>query len=215
MSETQEENIIVDDVLFEEEVRPKLYCGDKENLPQGYQDFGSRHTCLKKGFGVGRGTTEDKVSQYMPIILSLIPSQVLYQFIANNQGSEVVAFLASHIPSNLLPPGAAPPQQQRRIPQYRLDQLQDIAQDLQININKPDGFPKNRNELIVEIIQRLDILSATIGEEEVQQAPEDNAPFMFFTTPAPEMPQANSPRRQQINEMVAQAAAQEASRHQG
>jgi len=32
--------------------REKKYCGTKEQLPQGYTAFGTRHDCLKKGFGV-------------------------------------------------------------------------------------------------------------------------------------------------------------------
>ena len=31
----------------------KLYCGDKERLPEEYTGFGSRRDCLKKGVGVG------------------------------------------------------------------------------------------------------------------------------------------------------------------
>lgn len=34
-------------------LRPKLYCGDKDILPDGYADYGSRYHCLKKGIGVG------------------------------------------------------------------------------------------------------------------------------------------------------------------
>lgn len=32
---------------------PKLYCGNSENLPENYDDFGTRYDCLKKGVGVG------------------------------------------------------------------------------------------------------------------------------------------------------------------
>jgi hypothetical protein len=31
--------------------RPKVYCGNKTELPQGYARFGQRHECLKRGFG--------------------------------------------------------------------------------------------------------------------------------------------------------------------
>ena len=30
----------------------RAYCGTHEILPEGYTSFGSRHDCLKKGFGV-------------------------------------------------------------------------------------------------------------------------------------------------------------------
>lgn len=35
------------------QVTKKIYCGDKNNLPPEYTDFGSRRDCLKKGVGVG------------------------------------------------------------------------------------------------------------------------------------------------------------------
>jgi hypothetical protein len=31
----------------------KVYCGKKDALPLGYDRFGERYECLKKGFGVG------------------------------------------------------------------------------------------------------------------------------------------------------------------
>ncbi len=31
--------------------RRKIYCGDKEDLPAGYNRFGTRHECLKRGYG--------------------------------------------------------------------------------------------------------------------------------------------------------------------
>jgi hypothetical protein len=30
----------------------KIYCGDKEELPEGYHVFGTRSQCLRRGFGV-------------------------------------------------------------------------------------------------------------------------------------------------------------------
>jgi hypothetical protein len=30
----------------------KIYCGDKEELPDGYHVFGTRSQCLRRGFGV-------------------------------------------------------------------------------------------------------------------------------------------------------------------
>lgn len=35
-----------------------LYCGDKQELPQGYDGFDTRYNCLKKGIGVGRSLRE-------------------------------------------------------------------------------------------------------------------------------------------------------------
>ena len=33
--------------------KPKLYCGNKEELPPGYDDFGTRYSCLRSGVGIG------------------------------------------------------------------------------------------------------------------------------------------------------------------
>ena len=30
-----------------------LYCGNNEEIPEGYDGLGSRYDCLKKGIGVG------------------------------------------------------------------------------------------------------------------------------------------------------------------
>ena len=30
----------------------KLYCGNKQNLPNGYDDFGNLYDCLRIGYGV-------------------------------------------------------------------------------------------------------------------------------------------------------------------
>jgi len=39
-----------------------MYCGTREMLPDGYDDFGNRYDCLKKGYGVGRGILKDKIN---------------------------------------------------------------------------------------------------------------------------------------------------------
>ncbi len=33
--------------------RPRLYCGNQEILPPGYDGFGTRYSCLRSGVGVG------------------------------------------------------------------------------------------------------------------------------------------------------------------
>ncbi len=35
------------------ERRPRLYCGNQEVLPAGYDGFGTRYSCLRSGVGVG------------------------------------------------------------------------------------------------------------------------------------------------------------------
>jgi hypothetical protein len=37
----------------ESQPNKKLYCGDKDELPEEYTGFGSRNDCLRKGVGVG------------------------------------------------------------------------------------------------------------------------------------------------------------------
>jgi len=32
---------------------PRLYCGNKNPIPQGYDGYDNRYNCLKKGIGVG------------------------------------------------------------------------------------------------------------------------------------------------------------------
>ena len=55
---------------------PALYCGNSDVLPPGYEDFGSRYSCLRKGFGVGSGVTTNK-------ILNVIPEDDIRQRIQN------------------------------------------------------------------------------------------------------------------------------------
>jgi len=33
--------------------KPKLYCGNQEELPPDYDDFGTRYSCLRSGVGIG------------------------------------------------------------------------------------------------------------------------------------------------------------------
>ena len=44
--------------------REKLYCGDKTQLPGGYDRFGSLHECLMKGVGVGARMPENKIREW-------------------------------------------------------------------------------------------------------------------------------------------------------
>lgn len=32
---------------------PRLYCGNREPLPEGYDGYDSRYNCLRKGVGIG------------------------------------------------------------------------------------------------------------------------------------------------------------------
>jgi len=40
--------------------KEKIYCGDQKKLPDGYDRFGTRGECLRKGFGVAMYATQRK-----------------------------------------------------------------------------------------------------------------------------------------------------------
>jgi hypothetical protein len=50
IEEDNDEEVIEEDVVFVE-AKPAVYCGDKKRLPKGYEKFGSRNQCLRKGYG--------------------------------------------------------------------------------------------------------------------------------------------------------------------
>lgn len=58
----------------------KIYCGDKDNLPEGYDRLGSLHACLQKGVGIGKRKRAEKgpKSILIPITLFLIFSTGLF-----------------------------------------------------------------------------------------------------------------------------------------
>ena len=44
---------LISDKIDKTQMTRKKYCGDKNDLPAKYTEFGSRRDCLKKGIGVG------------------------------------------------------------------------------------------------------------------------------------------------------------------
>jgi len=44
-------------------VETKVYCGNDENLPEGYDRFGALHECFVKGVGVGRRQKAVKIDK--------------------------------------------------------------------------------------------------------------------------------------------------------
>jgi len=60
----------------------RLYCGDSNRLPNGYDGFGSRDTCLQTGFGVGRakGSGPWKFDKYKRKYATLILVSVLVAY---------------------------------------------------------------------------------------------------------------------------------------
>lgn len=38
---------------------PRNYCGTKQVLPDGYNDFADRYSCLRKGYGIAKYNCEN------------------------------------------------------------------------------------------------------------------------------------------------------------
>jgi hypothetical protein len=57
----------------------RIYCGDKNELPEGYDRFGSLPRCLQKGVGVGKIITAKKVQKS-----NKLKKQGKYKFIGIN-----------------------------------------------------------------------------------------------------------------------------------
>jgi hypothetical protein len=74
----------------------KLYCGNKEILPEGYTGFSPRHGCLKKGFGVGRGQANDKIDKYVPILIGLCDKQKIMMYINKNNDKDMLKFIGKY-----------------------------------------------------------------------------------------------------------------------
>jgi hypothetical protein len=47
--------------------KPKLYCGKAEELPDGYDDYGTSFECLRKGFGAGYATASNKEQKILSL----------------------------------------------------------------------------------------------------------------------------------------------------
>jgi hypothetical protein len=45
-----------------EYTRPRIYCGNKDTLPNKYQYFGSPYTCLQTGIAVGRKLAGEEIT---------------------------------------------------------------------------------------------------------------------------------------------------------
>lgn len=43
--------------------KPKIYCGDKDEVPEGYSGRGSRSACLRRGVGVGMYIKEKQLRE--------------------------------------------------------------------------------------------------------------------------------------------------------
>jgi len=41
----------------------KYYCGNSDDLPDNYHDFGTLHTCFLKGFGIAKKNKAEKESK--------------------------------------------------------------------------------------------------------------------------------------------------------
>ncbi len=57
--------------------RKKLYCGDADELPSGYDDFGKRSQCLRKGYGAALVySTEDQRKKAVESMVSKGPRRI-------------------------------------------------------------------------------------------------------------------------------------------
>lgn len=53
---------------------PKIYCGNSDNLPQGYTRNGTRFECLKKGYGAALVySTADQRKRAIESIIAKVP----------------------------------------------------------------------------------------------------------------------------------------------
>ena len=52
-----------DDQKYVSEGKTDIYCGDDLLLPDYYDDFGTRHKCLKKGMGIGMGMSDASIAK--------------------------------------------------------------------------------------------------------------------------------------------------------
>ena len=57
--------------------RKKLYCGDADELPSGYTDFGTPSQCLRKGYGAALVySTEDQRKKAVQNMVSKGPRKI-------------------------------------------------------------------------------------------------------------------------------------------
>jgi hypothetical protein len=52
-----------DDARFIADGKIDIYCGDDLLLPDSYDEFGSLNACLKKGIGIGMGSSDSVISK--------------------------------------------------------------------------------------------------------------------------------------------------------
>ena len=65
MPSQREESKIRMENKEDEEDKPKLYCGLSDDLPDGYDDFGSTYDCMKKGIGTGIFLPEEQRKKFI------------------------------------------------------------------------------------------------------------------------------------------------------
>ena len=55
----------------------KIYCGDKENLPDNYDSFGNLAQCLQKGVAIGK---KQKAMKGEPFLYSIFNTKYIYYY---------------------------------------------------------------------------------------------------------------------------------------
>lgn len=59
--------------------REKIYCGDKAQLPPGYDRFATLGECLRKGVGIGARMPEDKIRDWTSKAPKTMSKHEIYQ----------------------------------------------------------------------------------------------------------------------------------------
>lgn len=97
--------------------RRKIYCGDKDDLPAGYTRFGTRHECLKRGYGAALVySTADQRKNAIRSMLSKGPRKLHRDDLRN---------LAMRLGVDVFNPGTETYRRKRRLIQDIIDALED------------------------------------------------------------------------------------------
>lgn len=136
---------------FENEIKPKLYCGDNETLPQGYDGYDKRHNCLKKGFGVARAITNQDIDNFLPKILEMIDKDKLNKYLNSNEGKDLKKFIEMHTPKE------STSQEVNKIKLMTDNELKTLANRLGIK----NTLNMTKVQIINEISNRLEGMKST------------------------------------------------------
>lgn len=136
---------------FDNEIKPKLYCGDNDILPQGYDGYDKRHNCLKKGYGVARAITNKDIDIYLPKLLEMTDKDKLNRYLNSNEGKDLKKFIEIHTPKDSISDG------DNKIKLMNDHELKSLANRLGIN----NTLNMSKVQIINEISNRLDNMKSS------------------------------------------------------